>query len=382
MRSDLPFSLNEFQERMIKVKEVMAKEHLDALLVNAPEDLYYLTGYHSMGYAFLGWQTLVISLKEDPIMVTRNLEKLSFKLQSWTDKILGYQDHEDPIAYTVKVLREMGLENGRIGVPKRSWFMSTYHWEQISNSLSSAEWVDGSSIVSGIRVIKSEAEIYYIRQAAQLTQKGLTAGVEEAKEGCSENDLVAAALYVMIKEGSEVPGTLPLIGVGQRSALGHSSWEGFKARRGDVVFFELGACIKRYHAAIMRTISIGTPSDFVKKLEEGSRSAINAAIDVIKPGVTTGDVDRACRQTVKKLGLGEYFHHRAGYSIGAGFTSWLDGPSLKEGDGTPLEAGMVFHVVPFLTDFNVSVAISETVLVTDKGAEKLTNVEQKIFVKD
>lgn len=382
MRGNLPFLVNEFKERLNKVKESMRRENLDALLVNAPEDLYYLTGYHSMGYAFLGWQTLIISLKEDPIMVTRNLEQLSFRQQSWTDKLLGYKDHEDPIEYTVKVLLELGLENGRIGVPKKSWFMSTYHWEQISNSLPSVEWVDGSNIVAGIRIVKSEAEISYIRHSAQLLQKGLLAGVEEAKEGCSENDLAAAALHTMIKEGSEVPGTLPLIGAGQRSALGHSSWEGFKAGRGDVIFYEIGACVRRYHAAIMRTISIGEPSDFVKRLEEGSRSAINAAIDVIKPGVTSGDVDRACRQTVKKLGLGDYFHHRAGYSIGIGFTSWLDGPSLKEGDDTPLKAGMVFHVVPFLTDFKVSVAISETVLVTDQGAEKLTNVEQKIFVKD
>ena len=127
--------------------------------------------------------------------------------------------------------------------------------------------------------------------------------------------------------------------------------------------------------------SIGPPSDLARRLEEGSRAGANAAFEALKPGATSGEIDAACRGAIHKLGLGDYFRHRTGYSIGIGFTTWIDGFSLRPSDPTPIQENMVFHVVPFLSTGEFAVAISETILVGAKDNERIVGLEQKIFVR-
>ena len=89
-------------------------------------------------------------------------------------------------------------------------------------------------------------------------------------------------------------------------------------------------------------------------------------------------VFRHARSTTA-AGLGSLFHHRTGYSIGLGFSNWIEDLSLQEGEPTRLEAGMVFHLVPFLSDGREGIAVSEMVLVTARGAERLTTLPQGLL---
>jgi Xaa-Pro dipeptidase len=120
-------------------------------------------------------------------------------------------------------------------------------------------------------------------------------------------------------------------------------------------------------------------------MAEVSKEGLNLAIEAIKPGVTAGEVDRVCRDHIRKAGYAEYFQHRTGYSIGIGFPpDWGEGrtQSIKEGDPTPLQPGMVFHLIPDLKVVNEGgVVFSETVLVTEKGHEVLTRYPQELFYK-
>ena len=71
--------------------------------------------------------------------------------------------------------------------------------------------------------------------------------------------------------------------------------------------------------------------------------AQQAAIDMIKPGVTAHDVDRAARSVIEKAGYGEYFNHRLGHGIGMDVHEF---PSIMEGNDMVLEEGMCFSVEP------------------------------------
>jgi Xaa-Pro dipeptidase len=148
-----------------------------------------------------------------------------------------------------------------------------------------------------------------------------------------------------------------------------------------VIFFEASGCIHRYSAPLMRTIVIGAPTPHIRALEEASLAGADAAIAAIRPGVTAGDVDAAGRGAVRDLGMDEYFRHRMGYSVGIGFTKWLDGFSIRPGEETVLEENMVLHVIPFLATRNEAVALSETVLVTPGGGERIPTLDRSIFVR-
>jgi Xaa-Pro dipeptidase len=128
---------------------------------------------------------------------------------------------------------------------------------------------------------------------------------------------------------------------------------------------------------------VGKPSQEVVRRANAVADALSAAIDAIRPGVRSSEVDAACRQSLQSANLAHLFLHRTGYSIGLNFPpDWGEGHilSLRAGDDTPLCPGMTFHLVPVLIDHSYGIGMSETVLVTDTGAEPLTRVERTLFV--
>jgi Xaa-Pro dipeptidase len=311
-------------------------------------------------------------------MVVRRVARSSFERTAWTRRVMTYADHDDPGVVLAAALAELGATVHRIGVPKQSPYFTPYVLEQAKAALT-AEWVDATTVVSRQRWVKSRTEVAYIRQACRYAEAALWAGVRACRPGRTENHVAAAMLAAMVEAGSETPAKNPLLGAGPRSALGHVSWEGRSITAGDVVFLEPGACVRRYHAALMRCAVAGPPPVEAERWAHACRDAVNAAIGAMRPGVTAAMVDWACRGSIRASGLGELFHHRTGYSIGLGFSNWIEDLSLREGENTPLEAGMVFHVVPFLSDGRQGVAVSEMVHVAEQGAERLTTVPQELL---
>jgi Xaa-Pro dipeptidase len=104
---------------------------------------------------------------------------------------------------------------------------------------------------------------------------------------------VAGAIYnAMVSAGSEYVGSQPYVVTGPRSALGHATFERNKIKAKDLVFLEIGGSWYRYGGAIMRTVSVGKPSADVKKAAEAVQGALEALLAAVKPGVTSGDIDR------------------------------------------------------------------------------------------
>jgi Xaa-Pro dipeptidase len=168
--------------------------------------------------------------------------------------------------------------------------------------------------------------------------------------------------------------------------LPHGTWEGRVLRDGDIIFLEHTGCIRRYSAAMMRTCFLGTPPDVVKRTADIILEGIARAIDTIRPGVTSGEVDAACRNTILGAGFSDYTHE-TGYSIGVCYPpGWNESHimNLHPGDTTPLVPNMVFHLVPSLIipEMNGHVGFSDTVVVTETGREVLTNteVERRLYV--
>jgi Xaa-Pro dipeptidase len=245
--------------------------------------------------------------------------------------------------------------------------------------------VPAGGIVEGCRAIKSPGEIAYIRRAAAAAVAGLKAGLREVRPGRTENQVAGAIYAGMLRAGSEYPSSQPYVVTGLRAALGHASYAGHKIKKGDLVYIETGGCIRRYGGAIMRMVPVGTPSAEARKTASVVLAALNAIIEVIKPGVTSGTVDQAGRRIIEEAGLGKYWLHRTGYSIGIGFPpGWGEGHifDLKPDDVRTLQPGMTFHLVPLLLIPDMgAMGFSETVLVTKSGCEVLTRMPRRLLVK-
>jgi Xaa-Pro dipeptidase len=374
-----PFPSEEFDRRVTAVREGMRREGLETLIVTTPENIYYLSGFTNRAY--YTFQALVLPLEGEPVTVIRRLEEPAVKQLSRFPKCALWTDTEDPLDVLVSTLAEMGLRTSRVGVEERSLFLPVHAYVRLQEAL------DGSlrraaGIVESCRAIKTEAEIAYTRQAAQAVQAAMAAGIAAVRPGATENE-VAAALYAgALRAGSEYMASQPYVKSGPRTGLPHVTWSGREIGAGELVHIELSCCVRRYGAAMVRTISVGRPTPEVVRAATASLEGIKSAIGTMAPGVAAAHVDRACRGAVERLGFGRSFVHRTAYSIGIGICpAWGEGGvmDIKPGDPRRLEAGMIFHVVPLLEiDDRTSIGCSATVLVTASGAEPLTGIPDAI----
>jgi len=376
----LPFAPREYEQRLANLRARMETTGLDALILCAPENMYYLTGYDTTGFHSF-FQALIIAPGHRPTLVTRHFEVPNAEANAFQVTAIGYRDDEDPGAALVRAIGELGLAGKALGVEKRVPWLTVLVYERLLRDGRPARVEDISGLVEQLRSIKSPAEIDYVRQAARAAGAGMRAGIEAVKEGASERDVAAALFPARILAGSHFVRTPTYIVGGPRSALAHQTWLGTTLKRGDVVYFEAGANVRRYAAGLMRTAVVGTPSDTVRRAADATIAGLTRAIETMGPGVTGEEVDRANRRALEQAGFGEHFRHRTGYSIGIEFLVWIErgAVTLDRGVKEALQPNMVFHLVPLVLIPGVGgIGFSETVLVTERGRDVLTDCDRRL----
>jgi ectoine hydrolase len=156
----------------------------------------------------------------------------------------------------------------------------------------------------------------------------------------------------------------------------HIPWADDVFRQGSQINLELGGSRHGYYAGLMRTYSIGAPSDRLRRVHEIQVTGLEVALETIRPGATCSEVANAFYQTIGKQGLKK--ETRCGYAHGIG---WLEPTaSLKDGDTTVLVPNMTFHLMlGNWIDEDFGYVISETFRVSESGVEVLTKAPRKIF---
>jgi Xaa-Pro dipeptidase len=379
--AELPFPLEEFEARLAATRVRMAAAGIDLLVLTSPENLYYLSGYESAGY--LAMQALLVGFDAEPVLVTRQLEAPNAAATSVHGGSVAYQDHEDPLAVVAREIEGLGLARHRIGVERRSRHLTVDSRDRLGALLPRAEIGEGSGVVEAVRLRKSARELDLIRAAGRIVDRTMEACLAGICAGVRERELAAEIYRASLLAGSEYSGTPPFVTSGPRSARPHATWSDRVIQAGDPVFVEVAACRRRYHAVLMRTAVAAPASARVRAMHAASRAGLEAALAAIRPGVPAAHVERACRGAIARAGWADAFRLRAGYSMGLGFEGFAEGHilSLHRREPTPLEAGMVLHLVPFLmVDGEAGLAVSETVIVTEAGAEVACRVSRELHV--
>lgn len=375
-----PFDESEFAQRLARVQAGMAEHELDALLVTDPSNVYYLTGYQTFGNA---QQFLVVPRADAPVFVLRELESPLVRYTTWLSDVISFADSE-PLLEALK-------RGCRIRAPFRTVGMD-YQSASLPVSLHQAiiaefpQWrvSDGKGIIERCRSVKSSAEHALCREAARLTDLGMAAAIEASVAGANENTVAAAAGEAMISAGSEWFANDPIVTAGRRSAIPHTTFCRHPLVQGDPVILEMSASFFRYFGPLMRSVAVGTVSEQVQEFHTTCERALGAALDALRPGVTSHDVHTAAQRVIDERGHTDYFRKRLGYSVGIGMSSWNEGRifDLKAGDPRRIEPGMVFHMPPALRlPGGFGVGVSETAIVTETGCESLSKLSRALTVR-
>jgi Xaa-Pro aminopeptidase len=369
----LPFDATEYERRQATLRARMEERGLDAVLLSGPENQYYVTGYETTGFHSFP-QTLILPRSAPPVLVTRRLEEGN-AAAAYQLACRSYRDDEDPADALALALRDLGLADKPLGVEKAVPWLTVRLFEGLRQALPRATLIDVSGLVELQRAVKSPAEIAYMRQAAVAVAAGMRAGLAAIRDGANEREIAAVVFPARILAGSHFVRNPTYITAGPRSALAHATWLGKTLARGDVVFLEMGANVRHYDAALIRTAIVGPPSEPLRRAADASLAGLAAAIAAVHAGIPASEVYRATRDAVAKEGCEQFFLHRAGYGIGIEFLTWIErgGVSLDAGSPTILQPNMTLHLVPYLLLPGLgSVGFSETVRVTETGCEVLT----------
>jgi Xaa-Pro dipeptidase len=376
------FPSSEYEQRCRNVRRVMADRGLDALLCYSFPNICYLTGIESV--LWHKYFLAIITPAGSPTLVAQDFEMPNALIRSWATDLVSYGLREDPIAATVRLLEERGLSGKRLGIEIHPWALPVPTYLRLKEALPGAELIDASDVVATVKVIKSRAEIECIRRAASLTSRGMRAAIEAFREGMTDNGVAAVAYETMIAGGSEPMCLDPIVTVGEWSGVPHSTHCRRVIRRGDPGLLEMGACIHRYTAAIMRTAVAGPPSDDVRRAADACITSLDTCIERMKPGELADEIARHADLSWAEISTRLIWHGIYGYSLGLGFPpDWNDCPALIErGSQVRLQPGMVFHVTTSLRErAGYGAAFSETVLITESSREVLTDAPRELAIK-
>ncbi|HVQ97085.1 MAG TPA: Xaa-Pro peptidase family protein [Mycobacteriales bacterium] len=370
------FTDAEFQRRITAVQQAMLAADIDVLLVHAPENICYLTGYETSGY--FEYQTLVVPAAGRPELLIRNVERLNMDEYSWLDRAHVWRDGTDYLAATATLVNQLSPD-GRVALERHSWFMPADTAAGLTRRLAGHPIVGSDRLVERIRLVKSDAEIGYVRRAAELADLAMSAAVAAAHPGGTESDVAAAAHAAQISAGGEYPALPHYVSSGDRLELGHAHWTDAVLRAGDLVKMEFLGVRRRYHAGLTRPVSVGAPADPAVRADvELCVRLQDETFAELRPGVPAAAVTRAAQDRLAGAGRAG-LKIRLGYSLGIGFPPIAgEGQTadFREAATWELAAGMVFHMLSVL---RVGLVVSDTVLITDSGCERLTSTPRRLL---
>ena len=374
MSTQPPFPPQELDARLVGVRERMKEQRLDGILIAVPENIYYLTGLHHWG--FFACHVLLVPAAGRLVLVARAMEHITVEHQVDNAEFVGFADDAEPADAIVDAARRLKLGRARLGLEKRSLFLTARIAERIQANLE-AQWCDCSGLVDALRMIKSPLEQAYTRRAAHASDAGTMAAIEAVGAGASDYEVAAECHRAMILAGSEYPGFGPFIRPTRRLGEEHTTWCGDVFHDGDAVFLEIGAAYRKYQAPMGRLVYVGQASSAAEEAAELSLRGMEAIREAIRPGAKAGDAYAAWREVARSGGLDDYERHHCGYLVGIGFPpSWAGGSmvtSLRPRSDLELCPGMVFHLHSWFTNTGRGdYFVSNTALLTESGCEILT----------
>jgi len=381
----LHFTREEFADRQQRTIARLEARQLDGLLMFRQESMYYLSGYDSFGYVF--FQCLYLDLDGNLMLLTRAPDLRQARHTSVIEDIRIWEDRADadPALQLKQILDEFGCRGKRLGVEYDAYGLTAKNGKLLEAALSGfCDLEDASDLVSRLRVVKSKAEMAYVRKAAELADLAYDEAHRLAEPGADEGNILAAMQGIIFANDGDYPGNEFIIGSGQDALLCRYKSGRRKLDARDQLTLEWAAAYRHYHAAMMRTIPIGMATGLQKKMHVVNLLAMDACMAALKPGRPIGEVFDAYARICDREGMKAHRLNATGYSLGTTFApNWMDWPMFYHGNPVLAEENMVFflHMILMDSTTNNAMCFGQTVVVTAAGCESLSDRTMDLVIK-
>ncbi len=357
------------QPRLKRLQQLLTQTSCDALLIDHPIDLYYMTGLVlSAGLLFIHAEGSYLILDSRYTEVAQQqtvfpvLSAVGFTLK----KLLTLPE--------LRAIKKIGIDAETTSYKK---------FNEWSQELSSFDLIPLDSLVQQLRLIKDPEEIQQLKKSADLCCQGFDYVLSLLRPGISEWELALELEIFWKKQGALALSFDSIIAFGAHSSMPHYRASHTRLQKGMPVLIDIGVNLNHYHSDMTRTVFFGEPSQEMHTIYEVVKEAQLAALALCRPGIKIQDIDHEARHLITTRGYGAYFGHGLGHGVGLEIH---EAPSVSQKNISKdllLQSGMVITIEPgiYLPQIG-GVRIEDTIVVTDKSYENLIKRSKELIIID
>ncbi len=354
-----------FRKRRERLRAKIVEQNLDGALITNINNVRHLTG-------FTGSSAMMMITPGKDFFLTDFRYTSQAQAEVIGPKIIEYKE---PTAPVIQLAREekmatLGFEADHVSVTKAG---------KIAKELGDIALEATTGLVESVRIIKDEPEIEAIKALVAMLAETFPVALQLIGPGACERDVALELEYRLRKLGADGPAFDFILASGVRSAIPHGIASKKIISTDEMVTLDWGAKALGYYSDNTRTIALGNVDSELLKIYDIVLEANRAAIDFVRPGVTTKEIDDVARSIIKKAGYGDAFGHGTGHGVGLEIH---ENPRVSWNDNTVVEEGMVFTIEPGIyLPGKGGVRIEDMIVVTGTGHESLTANIPKDLIK-
>ena len=405
-----------------RARAYLAKHGVRAILASSPINVAYLTGFDCWLYQKYTENVLVLGAprarKEafallasegEPVLVVDSYTSLfaseleGIGLQcygaepgKWSNRekdldftayFLDALEHQkkSPVEALVSALRACGVTSGKVAIEPESMRPETL--AALQKALPRVRFLDGTLLISLIRMVKTESETALLRRAALINEKGLYHSLGKAKTGARVGELASAYMRAVAKEGALFDHYFY-----SPDGLWLSGAMGYTLRRGEYTIIDSGCTYGQYYGDMGTTLLVSEPTRSVVEKYSTIWNTISELGDSVQPGDKPSELMQRFSALYRKVGIADTDHQGHGIGLepreypimGQNAPAVIKDQLMETTTEIPLEVGMVISLETSIYEFGAgSYEVERTFRVGKRSLEELmTKKDRKIFVSD
>ena len=354
------------KERLNKLVERLSEKELDAILISAPENRQYLSGFTgSAGYLFIA--------KGKAVLVTDSRYTEQATQQASDFQVVQVRGGWD---WLLELLKETGVQ--RLGFESQDMTVATYNRliEAVKEDagLEKVSLVAASGLAEEQRITKDKGELASLQKAIDASDRAMETVCPTIQEGMTEREVAWRMEMAMREFGADGISFDTIVAAGPNGAMAHHMPSDKAISKGEPIVIDMGARVDGYCSDITRTVLVGEPDDTFRKIYDIVLGAQLTAINTVRPGMSGGDCDELSRGVIAEAGYGDNFGHSLGHGVGLAVH---ENPRVAPKSTDTLEPAMVFTVEPgiYISGWG-GVRIEDIVVLDDKGATPLSKASK------
>jgi len=345
--------------RFKKFLRLMDEQGVDAFLTTSDANIRYLADIPSR-------DSVLFIHGNKPVYLTDS--RYSEEARLWLPKFFVLKEIKGS---SIKAISDICTASGtkRLGF-ESSHITYAYYRKLLKEIKGRTKLIPLNNLIEDLRSVKTEEEIKRIRKATAIALQAMRIIKPLIVPGKKEIEIAAELERILRIEGSAISAFDIIVASGPNSSYPHHLTGERRIRNNEPVLIDIGADFQGYKSDLTRVFFLGKMSPLINRIYNVVLNAQQKAINLIKPGAITSDIDSAARTYIKSEGFGGFFSHSLGHGVGL---QVHEQPRLAQNTDTILQQGMVFTVEPavYLAG-KVGIRIEDMAVVTREGAQVIS----------